>query len=55
MKLNLDDARYAAGVFNDYFRNITDIAEYNKQEDADLSKKAPMIIAKLRKLTGDAN
>ena len=30
MKLNTDDARYAAGVFNEYFRNITDIAEYNK-------------------------
>eukprot|EP00944_MAST-04C_sp_MAST-4C-sp1_P011372 g11372.t1 len=26
-----------------------DIGEYNKQEDADLSKKVPMIIAKLRK------
>ena len=30
MKLKLNDARYAAGVFNDYFGKIDDIAEYNK-------------------------
>ena len=30
MKLSICEAQYAAGVFNDYFGKIDDIAEYNK-------------------------
>ena len=31
MKLKLNDARYADGVFNDYFGKIDDIASITKQ------------------------